>query len=169
MLFKLTGAVLIILGCGAVGFGLAAAQRREIHALREFIRLLDLTEAELSFRLTPLPTLCRYTAGKSILFRDPLLAYADSIESQISPDTEACMKTVLAKYPTLPNIARHCLLEFGLSMGQFDLNGQLKQLEAMRDRCRRELDTLESNKEIRFRCYQALGLCAGAALAILLI
>lgn len=169
MPFKLTGAILIILGCGGVGFGMAAAHRVEIRALREFIWILDVMEAELSFRLTPLPLLCRSIADKSSLFRNPLLDFAISIESQISPDPEACMNAVLPKYSSLPNSAKRCLREFGLIMGLFDLSGQLKQLEALRDHCQRDLDGLENNKEMRFRCYQALGLCVGAALAILLI
>ena len=54
-------------------------------------------------------------------------------------------------------------------MGQFDLSGQLKGFEAVNKDCLRELTDLENNRTQRTRSYQTLGLCAGAALAILFL
>lgn len=167
--FKLTGSLLIVMSCGGIGFSLAASHRTEIRTLQEFLRLLDLIEAELSFRLTPLPQLCRTASKRCDAFQGILLAYTEALESQISPDPKACMETVLLKHKTLGSGAKKYLQSFGETMGMFDLPGQLKQLSALRENCRRELDALEENKDVRLRCYQALGLCVGAALAILFI
>ena len=47
--------------------------------------------------------------------------------------------------------------------------GQLKGIAATRSACRREVDALLENRDLRLRSYKTLGLCAGAALAVLLI
>ena len=63
MSIKWIGAILVIVGCGGVGFSMAAAYRRQETALRELMGTLDFMSWELQFRLTPLPELCR-RAGK---------------------------------------------------------------------------------------------------------
>ena len=47
--------------------------------------------------------------------------------------------------------------------------GQILGLEAVRSHCRSELDALSANQDERLRSYQTLGLCTGAALAILFV
>ena len=61
------------------------------------------------------------------------------------------------------------MLLLGKSIGRFDMDGQIKGLEAVRQDCRRRLDELSKDRDTRLRSYQTLGLCAGAALAILFI
>ena len=61
------------------------------------------------------------------------------------------------------------LILLGRWLGRFDLDGQLKGLDAVRQECRRHLEELNNNREVRLRSYQTLGLCAGAAIAILFI
>ena len=57
----------------------------------------------------------------------------------------------------------------GSSLGRFDLEGQLQGLESVRIYCREQLDELSKDRDVRLRSYQTLGLCAGAALAILFV
>ena len=59
--------------------------------------------------------------------------------------------------------------QLGKSLGRFDLNGQLQGIEQVRAHCRRELSSLENGRDQRIRGYQTLGVCAGAALAILFV
>ena len=56
-----------------------------------------------------------------------------------------------------------------LSMGQFDAQGQIQALEVARDHCRSMLEAMAENRDVRLRSYQTLGICAGAALVILLV
>lgn len=170
MNIKLIGAALIIAGCGGVGFSMAAAHRREETALRQLIRALDYMGCELQYRLTPLPELCRCAASESGgAVSQALLHLASELEDQIAPDVAACMNAALAKTTRLPQRARKNLQLLGSSLGQFDLQGQLSGLEAARKQCRRELEELSKDRDVRLRSYQTLGLCAGSALAILFL
>lgn len=170
MMVKVFGAILVIAGCGGFGFSLAAAHHREEHSLRKLIAALDLMECELQYRLTPLPDLCmllvREIGGAlgSVFSR-----LARELEAQISPDVNCCMRAAIAKSETLPKHTEKALIHLGRSLGRFDLDGQVKGLEAVRSECRRALDALCNNKDHRIRSYQTLGLCAGAAIVILFI
>lgn len=169
MNLKLIGSILIIAGCGGVGFSMAASHRREENALRQLIRALDYMGCELQYHLTPLPELCRNAAAESGgSISRVLLKLATELENQIAPDATACMNAALSATDKLPQRAKKNLQLLGASLGRFDLQGQLSGLEGARTQCRRELDELSDNRDVRLRSYQTLGLCAGSALAILL-
>ena len=169
-MLKMIGIVLIISACSGVGFTLAATHRREEKSLRQLIGILDFMECELQYRLTPLPNLCKLCAREFPQTPGKIFGeLADEMEQQIFPDIACCMRSVLDRTKDLPSITRRELLLFGKSVGRFDLEGQLKGLEGVRQDCRRNLERLGNNRDNRLRSYQTLGLCAGAALAILLI
>lgn len=170
MSVKLIGIIMIIGSCGAFGFSLAAAHRKESKCLRQLIAVLDFMACELQYRLTPLPALCRQAASESSgVIRQVLIGFTEELEDQVSPDVSSCMTAALHRSTDIPKLTRECLIALGQSLGRFDLGGQLRGLEAIRQTCRHKLEGLEANKEVRLRSYQTLGLCAGAALAILLI
>ena len=170
MTMKWIGALLVIAGCGGVGFTMAASYKREERCLRALLRALDYMTCELQFRLTPLPELCR-TAGKECggPAGEALTALALELESQISPDADSCMYAALSKLENLPLSTTEALRLLGKCLGRFDLEGQLQGIEQVRSHCRRELAALEAGRDQRIRGYQTLGVCAGAALAILFV
>jgi hypothetical protein len=61
------------------------------------------------------------------------------------------------------------LEELGQSLGRFDLPGQLRGLERAIRETELVLRTVREGAPERRRSWQTLGLCVGAALAILLI
>lgn len=170
MNFKWIGALLVIAGCGGAGFAMAAAYKREESALRSLIGALDYMSCELQFRLTPLPALCRQagTECRGIVGK-VLTDLAQELESQITPDADSCMYAALSRTDNLPRKTEEALRTLGTSLGRFDLQGQLSGLEQIRSRCRHELEALTAARDQRIRSYQTLGLCAGAALAILFV
>ncbi len=167
---KIFGAILILAGCGGFGFKLASAHIREERSLRVLIRILDYMECELQYHMTPLPQLCRQASaeGEGAL-KKAFYLLADELENQISPDVEGCMALVLSKNKDMPGLSYAAMELLGRSLGRFDMEGQLRGLESVRQECRRNLNELMENRDMRLRNYQTLGLCAGAALAILLI
>lgn len=168
-MWKWIGAMLVIGGCGAAGFSMAWAHRREERLLRSLKCALDFMACELQYRLTPLPELCRL-AGRDQ--KNPvgqtLLRLSRELDSQVLPDVECCMNCSL-RDADLPKRLREGFRLLGQNLGRFDLQGQLKGMEMVRNFCDRELDALGKNREERLRSYETLGLCAGAALAILFV
>lgn len=170
MIYKWLGAILVVAACGGFGFKLVAAHRYEEQTLRQLIAALDYMACELQYRLTPLPVLCRQTAAECRgVLTEVFSCLSAELENQISPDANRCMLSAIAKTKGLPRYAAENLELLGHSLGKFDLEGQISGLEAVRQSCRRALEGLNQNKDVRLRGYQTLALCAGAALVILFI
>lgn len=170
MSYKWIGAIMIIVSCGGFGFTVAAMQLREERSLRQLIAALDYMECELQYRLTPLPDLCfQVSEDAKGSIREVFRRLSEELEAQVSPDVECCMQAVLANNYGLPLQTLEALRLLGQTLGRFDLPGQLKGLETVRTTCRKRLEALTTNKEPRLRSYQTLGICAGAALAILFL
>lgn len=170
MNIKWIGAMFIIIACGGFGFSLASAHRYEEKNLYLLIGALDYMQCELQYRLTPLPDLCRQVAKQaSGCIQALFLSLANELEDQISPDASHCMAAAISKTENLPAKCREAVQALGKTLGRFDIEGQIRGLEAVRSMCRRYVDEMSNGREVRLRSYQTLGLCAGAALVILFI
>lgn len=169
-MLKWIGAVLIVIGCGGTGFSMAAAHRRREGELRQLMSALDFMQCELQYRLTPLPDLCRQTASQMVgCLRNLFRFLAEELEDQIAPDVQRCMSAAIARTTDLSPDVTSILKNLGNTLGRFDLDGQIRGFESARTDCRRVLERLTENRDVRLRSYQTLGICAGAALAILFI
>ena len=169
MTMKLFGAILVFLGCGCIGFMMVAAHRREEGALRQMLTALDFMECELQYQLTPLPQLCKKTSENSDgCVQKVLLALSEELDRQIAPDVGTCMHAALQETPKIPQLLRENFIQLGGFLGRFDLSGQIRGIETVRHLVGQDLERILVNKDARLRCYETLGLCAGAALVVLL-
>ena len=100
------------------------------------------------------------TAGKTTL--------AAELEKGTAPDVQVCVYTLLTRLEP-PKLLRRQLAELGATLGRFDLPGQLRGLEHAIRSTEEALRTVRDGAEGRRRSWQTLGLCAGAALAILFV
>lgn len=167
---KWIGAFLVIAGCGGFGFSMAAGHRREEERLRQLMRMLRVMQWELRYRLTPLPELCRQAAGEgSGQLRDVMLYLAVELEGQTCSDAAGGMRAALERSSDLSRQLRRLLMQLGRSLGRYDLDGQLDGLDSVCQCCLEKLKELNRNRDNRLRSYRTLGLCAGAALAILFL
>ena len=170
MTLRLIGALLIFVGCGGVGISLAVGYRKQMQQLSQLQEILSYMENELSFRSPQLPQLCReasrmVSGSMAKLFN----MLADELDAQIFPNAGACMRKSISMHTDLSKSAKILLGRLGQCLGRFDLQGQLNAISAVKEECGLLLNNLRSQQDVRIRNYQTLGLCAGAALAILLI
>ena len=170
MIPKILGAVLILTGCGGFGMMICMSYKREEEMLNQMIHAMDFIQCELQFRMTPLPELCAQASngckGKISQFWKHL---SEELLQQISPDVSGCVTAAKESCGTFSSRVDKVLEMLSLSLGQFDAQGQLQALEAARNHCRTELDSMRVNRETRLRSYQTLGICTGVALVILLV
>lgn len=170
MSLKLFGALLIVIACGGFGFKLASERIYEEKTLRQLLILLEYMHCELQYRRTALPSLCAQAANESKgVISKVFLCLSKELESRVFDDAQQCMKTVLTQVKDIPNSTYKALEQFAQTLGQFDIDGQLNGIEAVRQECRRNLELLSKDRDVHIRTYQTLGLCAGAAIAILFI
>ncbi len=170
MSIKWFGAMLVFMGCGAIGFYNATIHKRELESMRKLIHTLTFIICELQYKLTPLPELSKAAAKEvSGPVRRVLDAFTQELERQVSPKVKLCMEVALACCKEMPDITRKYMRRLGDCLGKFDLKSQIEAVEALRNQCKEHLKELDANKDVRMRSYQTLGLCAGAALVIILI
>ena len=170
MNYRIIGAILVVLSSSAVGFSIAAAHRNEAKTLMQLIRALDFMSCELEFRLPSLPELCCLTALQVTgPMRELFKSLEKELQLQVSSDVYSCMTAALQQTDKLPESAKRNLLLLGKTLGRFDLTGQLSGIASVIQLCRRDLDGLLSNQDVRLRSYRTLGICAGVALVILFI
>lgn len=172
-MLKTVGALLVVLGTSIVGFGFAAGVRRQARQLAALIASLDYLKSEITYRRTPL----------SQLF--PLLA-ACAEESAVAEFWRACEKELRKSRTTgvqaafraalgsarglaLPVTAVQTLMTLGASLGQFNLEGQARALALARERLAWSLQKLEQGRAARCRSYATIGVCAGMAVAVILL
>lgn len=168
--YRWIGAVLIVVSCSACGFSVAAGKRKEERLLQQLLQILRFMEAELQYRLTPLPELCVMAAGEA---RGELHSVFQLLHRELNkqklPDAGSCMSAVLLRTKELPPRVRRILSQLGYTLGRFDLDGQLLGLRGVQKRCEDALENIHKNRDERLKSYQTLGICAGTALAIVLI
>ena len=168
---RIFGAALILAGCGGCGFCMVAGIRQQKTFLKQMLRVLDVMESELRYRLSPLPELC-CLAGREChpgILREIFRQLESALQRQDQPDVASCMDVILAEFEALPARIRKRLRQLGRSLGRFDLPGQLQGLQALRVGCEGDLAALRKNQDLRIRSYQTLSLCAGTALVILFL
>lgn len=170
MSLKILGAILVIIGCGSFGFLISASDKKEENNLRQLCVVLEYMECELLHRLTPLPQLCRQAVTHCNGYvRSIFLNLGLQLESHNHPDVQSCMEDILVKTKGSTLITYSVLQKLGNSLGRFDLEGQVKGIQSVGEECNIHLKKLLRNQEVRLRSYKTLGLCAGAALAILFV
>lgn len=170
MNYKLIGAICVIIACGGTGFAMAGQYISQIRFLADMLVAIDYMESEIQYRCTPLPLLCRQVAeqlsGKlSQVFQE----LSNELDARVSPNVELCMASVMDKLAISQKSLRTILTGLSCNLGKFDMAGQLRALENIRSICSENLRQLQKNREARIRSYQTLGLCAGAAMAILFV
>lgn len=161
---------MILLGCGGFGFATASTYRREILYIRNLLRVLDYIECELQYRQLPLAELCRRSASVCggcvcAIMND----IAQELDNQILPDVAECIHAAIAKRKDLSLRMQNIFKNLSCFLGAFDKEIQLKALMTVRQEVRLELEALTSNQQNRTHSYQVLGVCAGAAIAILFL
>ena len=170
MSLKILGALCVVTACGTCGFMMAGQHIGKIRKMQNLISALEYMECELQYRSTPLPQLCRQAGlqcqGK---IQQVFILLADELDAQVFPNVQRCMASVMDRIGHLERPIYDSFRQFGNNLGKFDLIGQVQGLNSTRQSCTERLEQLMQNKESRIRSYQTLGLCAGAAIAILFV
>lgn len=170
MNLRIIGAALVIAGCAAVGFSIAAGYRREEQALQSLILAIEYMICQLRYGRTALPELCAGAAdGSTGQVKAVLTELSRRLSGQSSDDAQGCMAQALEAVPKLPEAVQRNLRILGTNLGRFDAEGQLRGLQSVEELAQRDLAGLRCGLDGRIRACRTLGLCAGAAIAILIV
>lgn len=168
---RLMGAVLLALGCGAVGWGAVGRLERRVRDLRELAAGLDVLQRELGWRLAPLPaaldTAAKEAHGCAARFFEQCAQGAGrlngrSFQQVWREELETCPLQLTAEDKQL-------LEQLGSVLGRYDGESQRKAIEEGVSRLDRQIVQAGEDRRRLGRVYGALGMTAGLFLAVLLI
>lgn len=162
------GVILVVGACTWCGFSMAAVYSQQERQLCELQILLNRMACELNYRATPLPELCLGLSGD---FSGPVGQAIGRLGQALAAGSGGSVAGLMAaSFPEeLCRDCREVLIKLAGSLGSYDLEGQNQSLDLVQRDCGERLDRLRQEKGGHQRCYRALGLCGGAALAILLL
>ena len=170
MTIRIIGAIFIFVSCGAFGIRIAAGYRNSIKEMRQLIGILTMMESELAYRKLPLEPLCRSLSTKSTGYISvALLHLADALERNNEPDVAICIHYAMDKTKHMSELVKDGFQLLGATLGTLDADEQIKQLKFVKSECQDLLQTYIQTKQPHIQSCQTLGLCAGAAMAILLM
>lgn len=170
-MLKGIGAVCVVLSASVMGFGFAAAVRRQAARLAALIGSLTYMKGEIQYRRTPLPELFPLLAegaaekGVAAFWRQCAGELARGGFGMQAVFRAAMRKAALE----LPGDAVQTMLVLGASLGQFGLEGQERALELAIERLTALLERTEQGRGARCRSYATIGVCAGLAVAVILL
>lgn len=167
---KVLGSVLVIVGCGGVGFAMAQTRRQLERAMEQLLGALEWMALELNCRMPPLSVLCA-DAAEAIggVVGQVLRRLAQELDAQIIPDVASCVAAAIAATPRLPSHVAAHFTRLGKKLGKFDLEEQIALLHSAADGCRQDLEQIRARHKLNLRNYQTLGFCAGVVLVLLFL
>ena len=170
MSYKLVGSICVLAASGIFGVALAYHHLQSIKLMENLITILHDMECELRYRRTSLPQLCRQIGDqRSGKLSEVFLILSEEMDQQIKSDAYRCMLVALEKANVSDPHIYGALQELGNSFGRFDVDGQVRGLKRIREKCELDYKVLLEKKKNYLYSYQTLGLCAGAAIVILFV
>lgn len=169
MIIRIAGAILILFGCGYMGYSLTSTHKKTTKDMQDLIAALEYIECELQYRQLPLQDVFKRAATDDGVIKEFFEIFSEELEGQIAPNVECCMAAALGKIRDLPNLVKVAIGKLSRCLGHFELEGQITGLRSVREECKIMLSNHVNNQETRVRNYHTLALCAGAALVIIFL
>lgn len=171
-MIRLLGAGFVALAAGAVGFGFARNVKLQCTQLDALVWALETMQGEMSARLTPLPELFLLLGSSGQ--RDVSLFFRTAGMALTTPP--GCTVPVAFKWGFAASAnfrpgeqAVQALYALASGLGRLELERQLAAIEQAKGAVTRELLSVQAQKQARMRSYGTIGVCAGLALAVILL
>lgn len=165
------GFVLVVSGAAATGMTMAANVKRTVNLLREWVNILREMRSEIEFHLTPLGELCGILAdGASAPIKNILY----SVEKKLSdvpgrPAGIQMRESLSVNGQGIPVELKKIIIDLFDALGRQDVYAQIRAIDMAQQRTQSALQSLESEKKDRCRTYRVISVCAGIAIAVILI
>lgn len=172
-MLKAIGALLILAGCGYLGFKLGDQYRQRTEILRYLQNGFNLLETEISYSSTPLPLALTRIAEK--IKGDGRIPFAQAAELlkrkqglTAAEAWEEGVRCLATKFP-LSREEISILVLFGHGLGCSAREEQMKNIALAREQLRMVEKSAEEARRKNQRMWQYMGLCTGGVIVLVLI
>lgn len=172
-MLKVIGCLIILGASTGIGFTYAEKFRKRTTQLNEIQRCIHQLENEIVYTHTPLPEAIRDVAKKSInpiqqIFKE----VADLLFSNEVDNVYEAFSNVLVNQKENLNLKRedvNIILDLAKSLGESDINGQLRMFSLTLENLKKKIKDSESLMNKNVKMYRYLGFSLGAMLVVILI
>ena len=172
-MLKAVGALLVILSCGAMGYGKSLSYTKRQRELEEIQKMLYFLLGEITYRREALPEAMVRVADK---IRPPLSDFLREVSRAAKEYQGERFSKIFSqkaeKYLKETSLTKTDLEEFirlGEDLGYMDITMQENTINLYLEELKGEILKTEKEGPDRKKMYQALGLMAGMFLAIMLV
>ena len=172
-MLKLTGTVLVIFSCTAIGYGKSLDYSRRQRQLEEIQKMLHFLLGEIIYRKEALPEAMMRVAEKT---RPPLSEFLREISKEAKENQGERFSLIFSqtavKYLKESSLTKNDLEEFirlGEDLGYMDISMQENTINLYLETLRGEIARTDKEAPAKKKMYQALGVLAGIFLAVMLI
>lgn len=172
-MLRIVGACCILAGCGWFGFNKGEEFRQRTVILRHLQNGLNLLETEISYGQTPLPVALTRIATKlkgaaQIPFACSAQLLKDNMGLTAAEAWEEGVRSLNSAF-SLTGEDKSILLLFGQGLGCSAREEQLKNIALVQEQLRMAETAAEEARAKNQKMWQALGICSGGVLVLLLI
>lgn len=173
MLLKIAGSIIVVLSCSFLGFVLSQDLKKRPRQLRELQGLLQMFENQITylsdiiieaFERISMVGRC----GTCVFFKRTAEILREDGSCSAPGAWERAVRECIRE-TSLNKEDEEILAAFGKSLGNTDLEGQIKNIRLTLSQLKVQEDKAEENRNRNERMYRSLGLLGGAAIVILLL
>lgn len=164
----LLGAALV-LSCGLVGIGKAREEKSRIAALGDLASGIEMMKSEVCCRRATMPSVARELSTCAAGRAGELFAALDGLMPRLGAERLENLWGAAVESLHLRREERTALLRLGAVLGRYDAEEQGREMEKCISRLRDIERACALKAEQTARLYTALGFCAGAMAAAILL
>lgn len=170
-MFRFLGAIFIIGGAAAGGIIISANVKQSIKLHYDWLQILQLFHSEIEFKLTSMSDLCiQVMECSSPVFKNIFNSMYVSLVDAPGKSIGVQMHHAIDAYGgSLPKELKKIMTELFDVLGHQDVYAQLRAIDYAKYRTNIVLNSLEKDKTEKSHSYRVIGVCAGVAIAIVLL
>lgn len=169
-MLRIIGGILVLLGATGIGYGKTRRYYLRLSQMGEICRGMELIRCEMNYTLYSVPKLLSMVSNQ---LKEPVATYFRNLGESISQGTprhkahrEALEQT---KGLLLPADGLMALIDWSMTLGQFDPEGENRMMKLSIRRMEQALNTYTNEKKDMAKSYTLLSVSAGIALIILML
>lgn len=166
--------ILVVFGVSTcIGYLLANKYTARVSEINDILLALDIFETKIKYTYDSLSTVFLYIADnlKTKIYRIFFIT-AEEINENKNDSAGNLFKEVVENEKVFLNLKKEdieILKELGVSLGQTDLEGQLKNIHLVRTSLENQFKIAQNEKTKNFKMYRNLGILSGLVIIIILL
>ena len=172
VLFRMVGALSVIVGCAFIGFYFAAKEGFRINELMEFKKALLILSSEIEYMRTPLATACENISKRVALTTSSMFKHFSELLSKGEGETayQLWVKSLssIKSRTFLAEEDQTVLDGFGKTLGYLDKQMQQNAIEYAINYIDEKVGSLQAQGDKNKKMYRSLGIIAGLLITVVL-